>query len=151
MSHLPVMGVGDCLAQLAHELDASIEAEAVQTAWRPQIEPLLALDPLEQQGGTPFCLYQVEWLGDPIVAEVLYHPEFAFGLAAEALLLLGGRRDTGQVHTNPAGRTHPRAGSGEVLPAGPLVEKFAELPVACPAAPVRRAQPSLLERLGEAG
>jgi len=56
MGHLPGMGVGDRLAELAHELDAGIEAQAVETSWSPQIEPLLAVDPLEEQCRAPFRL-----------------------------------------------------------------------------------------------
>jgi hypothetical protein len=151
MGHLPGMGVGDRLAELAHQLDAGIEAETIETSWSPQIQPLLTVDPLEEQGGTPFRLHQIERLRNAVVAEVLNHPELAFGLAAEALLLLGGRGGAGQVDAHPAGRADPGAGGGEVLPAGPLVEEIAELPVAGPAAPVRRAEPSLVESLGEPG
>ncbi len=151
MGHLVGMRVGDRLAELAHKLDAGIEAETVDASWSPQIKPLLPVDPLEEQRRTPFCLYQIKRLRDAVVAEVLNHPELPFGLAAEALFLLGGGGGAGQVDTHPAGHTDPGTGGDEVLPAGPLIEEIVELPVAGPAAPIPGAQPGLVECLGKPG
>jgi hypothetical protein len=59
---------------------------------------------------------------------------------------IGRGGDAGQVDTHPAGHTKPRAGADEILPARPFVQQIAKLPVADPAAPVLRAQPSLVQR-----
>src|SRR6266545_1600312 len=85
------------------------------------------------------------------MVEVLHHPELAFGLAAETLLLLGGGGGAGKVDAHPPHRMEPRAGADEILPTGPLVEESAKLPVAGSAAPVGRVEPGLVERMGKPG
>ena len=122
MGHLAGMRVRDRLAELAHQLDADFEAETLDASWSPQVKPLLSVDPLEEQRGTPFRLHQIKRLRDAVVAQVLDHPELAFGLTTEALLLLGGGGRAGQVETHPAGHADPGTGGVEILPAGAFVE-----------------------------
>jgi hypothetical protein len=59
--------MGDCLTDLTDQLDARPEPKRRDPGRGPEVEPILVLRPVEQQGRTALRLDQVQWLGDALV------------------------------------------------------------------------------------
>ena len=79
-----VMGMGECLTDLTDQLDAALEPERGDPGRGPEVEPILALNPVKQQSGTTLGLDQVQWLGDALVPQPLDDLELSVGLSAQA-------------------------------------------------------------------